>query len=32
MKHCKDNDTVPMATFEYDALGRRIETVDAMDK
>jgi YD repeat-containing protein len=30
MKPCKDNDAMPEATFEYDALGRRIETVDAI--
>jgi len=30
MKHCKDNDAMPEAAFAYDALGRRIEKVDAI--
>ena len=30
MEHSKDNDAIPMVAFEYDALGRRIEKVDAI--
>ena len=30
MKIGKNSDAISVATFEYDALGRRIETVDAI--
>ena len=30
MKHCKDNEAMPKMKYRYDALGRRIEKVDAI--
>ncbi|NLW84203.1 MAG: RHS repeat protein [Phycisphaerae bacterium] len=30
MKHCKDNEAIPKVAFAYDALGRRVDKVDAM--